>query len=115
MNILTKAATRVLLANNNDPVIPGQSVEEVLDAGSESFGVVQNFFTLIGIAISIWTLWKVIKFAALAKPADAVKFFVGGLVAAIFCFDISLPLSLVSGMGTVFRSAFDTLSGLTGN
>jgi hypothetical protein len=115
MNIFSKTVNGLLLANNNDPVIPGQSVNDVLDAGSESFGVVQNFFTLIGIAISIWTLWKVIKYAALAKPADAVKFFVGGLVAAIFCFDISLPLSLVEGMGGVFRSAFDTLSDLTGN
>jgi len=112
MQLLNRVITGIYLASD-DPVIPGQSVDEVLDAGSESFGVVQNFFTLIGIVISIITLWKVIKFASLAKPADAVKFFFGGLIAAIFCFDISLPLGLVGGLGSVFRSIFDTLTGLT--
>lgn len=109
-----------LLASGNgnggggDIVIPGSGVGEIVRDGAKTFGVVQNVFTVIGVCIVFVTLWKVIKAAMLAKAGEAFKFFMGGIVAAVCCFDIAIPLGLIQTMGGVFRGAFDSLSKITG-
>ena len=101
-------------SGGGDIVIPGSGVGEVIRDGAKTFGVVQNVFTVIGVCIVFATLWKVIKAAMLAKPGEAFKFFMGGIVAAVCCFDIAIPLGLIQTFGGVFRTAFDSLSKITG-
>lgn len=91
-----------------------RDIDCVLAEGSETFAVVQTVFTFIGIIIVFYTMWRVIKALLSAKPADAVKTFVGGLVASVFCFNIQLPLKLVDSVGKVFGKAFETISKLLG-
>ena len=118
MNPISAMATRLylsLLPQGTPPSIPDEEtkdVNEILEEGASSFGVVQTFFTVIGIVIVFFTLWRVIKNLAMAKGVEAAKAFAFGLVAAVFCFNIDLPLSLIETLGGVFKSAFESIGNL---
>lgn len=87
---------------------------DVLEKGEDTFGIVQTLFTFIGAMIVIFTVWRVVKSLIVAKFPEAAKNFAGGLVAAVLCFNIQLPIRLVGAMGNVFEKVFDTLSSLLG-
>ena len=111
MNSITAFANRAVfqLFAAEEPIIPN-NVQDVLDKSSASYSVVQRVFVFIGIVVLIWTSKKVI-FALIGKggAAEALKGGLAGITAAIFCFNLALPLSLVAGLGSVWAKIFAAL------
>lgn len=111
-NLSTKVFTQLFAAE--DPIIP-PNVQDVLDKSGDAYGPVQKVFIFIGIVVLIWTSKKVI-FALIGKggPIEALKSGFMGITAAIFCFNLKLPLFLVSGLGNVWSKVFEALGGVLG-
>jgi hypothetical protein len=116
MNSITALANRSITAlfAADDPILP-PNVQDVLDKSSASYSVVQRVFIFIGFVVLIWTSKKVV-FALIGKagPAEALKSGVLGITAAIFCFNLKLPLSLVNGLAGVWGKIFQSIGGVLG-
>jgi hypothetical protein len=99
-----------VLANNDGNFPKPGDVNEAITNSSAVFTVVQRVFAVIGVFIVIWTAKGVIQALIGARPTDAVKKLVGGIIAAVLCFRLSLPLSLVEGIGSLLQKVFDAFN-----
>lgn len=90
-------------------------VSKAINESGTAFKVAQSFFRVVGVMIVVWTLISVIKAIIGVKTAEAIKKFLGGILAAVLCFNLRLPLDLITGVGSVFtavvREINDLLSG----
>jgi len=107
------AATRVSTLPSNFHGDPAD-IEGILNRSGAVFSVVQRVFIFIGIVIVIWTAKNVIFALIGAKPTEALKKFLGGLTAAILCFNLLLPLTLVTSLGRLFGEVFNAISRIIG-
>lgn len=101
------------LAANNDGggSFPNQGdVNKALTDSGPAFRVVQAVFSVIGVGVVIWTIKGVVTALIGANPMNAVKKLIGGLVAAILCFRLSLPLTLVEGLGSLLSKVFESFN-----
>lgn len=84
---------------------------------TEIFGPIRAVFRVIGIGILFAGLYKAIRELAKGQTLDAGKAFAFGLIAALLCWDISAPLSILDGSGTlvtsITNSISDIMSGIT--
>jgi len=87
----------------------GKTIETAITAAGPVFGFIQTIFVFIGIVIILVTLFKVIKAFAGAKFPDAVKFGLGGLVAAALCFNLWIPIGIVNNLGGLVTNLFTTV------
>jgi len=90
-------------------------VNKAINESGTAFKVAQSFFRVVGVLIVVWTLISVVKAIIGVKTAEAIKKFLGGILAAVLCFNLRLPLDLITGVGSVFtavvREINDLLSG----
>lgn len=90
----------------------GQDTQDAIEAADSegAFTIVQNVFRVIGIGVVVWTAKGVITALVGAKYPDAMKKFIGGTIAAVLCFRLSLPLGLVEGIGNLLEKVFSSFN-----
>lgn len=93
-----------------DPACINKAIE---DSGT-AFKVAQSFFRVVGVLIVVWTLVSVIKAIIGVKTAEAIKKFLGGILAAVLCFNLRLPLDLIQGVGSVISAVVEEINNLLG-
>jgi hypothetical protein len=99
---------------------PGQvPTEACIDAAVEesgaAFKVASAVFRFIGIAVVIWTLVSVVKALIGMKTAEALKKMVGGILAAVLCFNLKLPIELIEGFGVLFNRVLEQVNDVISN
>lgn len=87
-------------------------ITAAIDESGTAFRVAQSFFRVVGVMIVVWTLVSVVKAIIGAKAPDAIKKFLGGILAAVLCFNLRLPLDLISGVGAVFTQVVGEINDL---
>lgn len=87
-------------------------VSKAINDSGTAFKVAQSFFRVVGVAIVVWTLISVIKAIIGVKTAEAIKKFLGGILAAVLCFNLRLPLDLITGVGSVFTAVVREINNL---
>lgn len=101
------------VANTCKEGVPDAScINAAIESSSTAFRVAQSFFRVVGVAIVIWTLISVIKAIIGVKTAEAIKKFLGGILAAVLCFNLRLPLDLITGIGSVFTAVVGEINDL---
>jgi len=105
---MLEAVPAVLVSNDNFPK-PGD-LDKAIQNSSVVFNVVQRIFAVVGIFVVIWTAKGVIQALIKPEPATAIKKFVGGTVAAVLCFRLSLPLTAVTGIGELLQKVLDAFN-----
>lgn len=90
-----------------------KSASELTEGGI--FSIVQNFFTVAGVIIVLYVLWKIVKAFAQGNLAGVAKLIFGGVFASAMCFDITLPITLVSSLSGVVTTLFETLGNIGGD
>jgi hypothetical protein len=105
---MLEAVPAVLVSNDNFPK-PGD-LDKAIQNSSVVFNVVQRIFAVVGIFVVIWTAKGVIQALIKPEPATAIKKFVGGTIAAVLCFRLSLPLTAVTGIGELLQKVLDAFN-----
>jgi hypothetical protein len=112
LNIQNFAANMAALEDSGIDTGDAKTKAELADSGI--FSIVQNFFTVVGVIIVLFVLWKVVKSFAKGDFAGVAKVIAGGVFAAAMCFDITLPINLVSSLSGLVQRVFETLGGIAG-
>lgn len=86
--------------------IGGAEASDIADNLGTTFSLLQTVFRIVAIAILIIVVWRIAKAFAAGKTADVVKTAAFGLIGAILCWDISLPISLIGSLGDVATNLF---------
>lgn len=114
MTLISTVSTMAIglaeLVANNDNTFPGGDLNKAVRDSTAAFRVVQAVFSVIGIGVVVWTAKGVIQALIGAKPVEAAKKLVGGILAAVLCFRLSLPLSMVEGLGNLLDKVFTTFN-----
>ena len=82
----------------------------VIDQSGGAFDVVSRIFAVIGTVIIIITLWRAIQGFAKGDIGKAARTIIGGLVAAILCFNLTLPIDIVKAGGSLAKNAVCTVT-----
>jgi hypothetical protein len=83
------------------------------DAAAAAGGIteiVYRVFGLIGVGIILFTLWKAIQGFAKGDMGKSARVIVGGLLAAILCFNPGIVIGLVEAGGNLVQKSVDTVS-----
>lgn len=91
-----------------DPVQPAD-VENATELAGPLFGVIQNVFILIGVVLLIIVVFRVAKLFAKGDMSGVAKTAIGGLVAALLCFNLGLPIRMVSSIGDLAGNVFTSI------
>jgi hypothetical protein len=115
LNTVYSLATEVLavvpeLPVTSDNFPPPGDLDKAITNSSVVFNVVQRVFAVVGIGIVVWTAKGVIQALIKPEPATAIKKFVGGTIAAVLCFRLSLPLTAVEGIGSLLQRVIEAFN-----
>lgn len=88
----------------------GTDAQQAIRDGSDAFKIVERVFQVIGLGVVVWTAKGVISALVGAKYPEAAKKFIGGVAAAVLCFRLSLPLSMVDGIGNLLEKVFSSFN-----
>lgn len=86
-----------------------EDVSTATDMAGPLFDIVQNVFILIGVILLIIVVFRVAKLFAKGDMSGVAKTALGGLVAAILCFNLNLPVRLVSEAGNFAGNIFESI------
>lgn len=84
----------------------------ILDASNGIGGPIKAIFAAIGVLIVIFTLFKLVKPLTNGKYPEAARNLAGGIIVAALCFNLNLPISMVTGVGGLLSTAWTSFSGL---
>lgn len=76
--------------------------------------MIQNVFIVIGIIIVLVMLVRSLGAFSKGKMGDLAKNIIMGLIAAVLCFNLALPFSLISGLTSLVTELFNTIGGFFG-
>jgi len=85
------------------------TVDEAVTLAGPLFKIIQNVFILIGVIILVIVVFRVAKLFAKGDMSGVAKTALGGLLAAILCFNLNLPIDLVKGAGNFANNIFDSI------
>lgn len=91
----------VTLGGTVDPTAVTSSIDSVM-------GPVRALFMVIGIVIILLVVFKVAKAFAKGDFGSVVKVGIGGVVAAVLCFNLNLPISIINDMGNLAQKVFNS-------
>ena len=98
-----------------DGTIPGGDPSTAIETASGVLGIVQNVFTIIGVAIMIFTIWNAIRHFLSQDIADLVKTLVFGGIAAILCFNIQYGVDIINAGGNLVSNVISTVTDTLGS
>jgi len=90
--------------------LPDAEVSDAVTAAGGLFEMVQIVFYLIGAVILLIVVFRVAKLFAKGDMSGVAKTAIGGVIAAILCFNLNLPISLVNSAGGFAQNIFDAIS-----
>lgn len=98
-----------------DPCVAGQvptkaCIDAAVNESGAAFKVASAVFRFIGIGVVIFTLVSVVKALMGMKTADALKRLIGGILAAVLCFNLKLPIQLIEGFGVLFNKVLEQVN-----
>lgn len=91
-----------------DPV-DQTKVDEATALAGPLFGVIQNVFILIGVVLLVIVVFRVAKLFAKGDMSGVAKTAIGGLVAALLCFNLNLPIAMVSSVTSLAENVFTSI------
>lgn len=94
--------------------LPEANIDETLSATSGVFGFIQTFFVVVGVVILLIVVFRVAKQFAKGDMSGVAKTAIGGLVAAVLCFNLNLPITLISSLGNLAETVFTSIGNLGG-
>jgi hypothetical protein len=106
VSYITAADDDVIGTENLDNMV---NSGKVIDAAGPVFGVVQTVFVVIGVAILLAAMFKVVKAFAKGDFGSAAKTGIGGIIAAILCLNLTLPITLINGLGSIASNIVESV------
>lgn len=94
-----------ILAEDIEP-FKAPSAPELTTSLGTTFGLVQTVFRVIAIVILVIVVWRVAKSFAAGKNTDVVRTAALGVVGAILCWNLALPIGLINALGQAASNAF---------
>lgn len=103
-----------LVANTTcgEGVPTNDCIKKAIEDSGTAFKIAQAIFRVIGVGVVIWTVKGVLSALIGAKPVDAFKKLAGGVVAAVLCFNLKLPIQLVEGFSVIFERVIVAINNL---
>lgn len=91
------------------------SAESATSFFSQGLGLyIQRAFIAIGILLVVLTIVNALKSFSKGDTPGVVKTILGGLFAAVICFNLPLVFGLIPALGKAFQAIMDTFSGFFG-
>ena len=88
----------------------GASAGSTLDRLGVIGGFIQAIFGVIGVIILVGTVYKVVKHFAKGDMADALKAGLFGLIAAVLCLRLEIPLGIVDASSGIVERIGTSIS-----
>lgn len=73
--------------------------------------MIQNVFVVIGILIVLLMIARSVGAVMKGKMGDLAKNIIIGLIAAVLCFNLALPFTLITGLTSLMTEVFNTIGG----
>jgi hypothetical protein len=99
----------------NEVMILAAEITSTTVTNTPIFSPIKAIFRVLGIGYLFIATFKAVKEVASGKTMDAVKQFAFGLIAAILCWDISAPLSVLDGSGSLVTKITSSISQILGS
>jgi len=94
-----------------DAAVPTKDcLAKAIEDSGTGFKIAQAVFRVVGIGVVIWTVKGVITALIGAKPVDAFKKLAGGVIAAVLCFNLRLPIDLIEGFSFIFKRVIEAIN-----
>ena len=111
INFATEIATNVVSATCEPGQVPtAECINAAVKDSGTAFKVASAVFRFVGIAVVIFTLVSVVKALIGLKTAEALKKLIGGILAAVLCFNLALPLTLIEGFGAMASKVLEQVN-----